>query len=105
WRNVLAGDVFVRHLGKTSFGKSTVARIQAALEVVKARYPKYLADVDDYIAKDQPKSLRRRLDVARLRRGNGERSVLFCLHGLDGGTLTHARELARLLAREGVGTL
>jgi GT2 family glycosyltransferase len=105
FRNLLAGEVFVRHLGRTSFGASTDARIAAALDLLRQRYPRYLAEVDDFLAEDPPKTMRRRLDAARLKRGNGERSVVFCLHGLEGGTVTHVRELVRLLAREGVGAL
>jgi O-antigen biosynthesis protein len=104
WRNVLAGNVFVRHLGGISFRDSTNQRIRKALQIVNDRYPHYGEDVQRYLKHDPPKPLRRNIDIARLRRAAGEHSVLFVVHRLDGGTLRHVNELSRLLVKEGVGT-
>jgi GT2 family glycosyltransferase len=104
WRNVLAGDIFVRHLGATSFGKSS-ERVRRALRVLNERHPRYEENVNKYIRHDPLKSLRRNIDVARLRRATGGRCVLFVVHNLGGGTLRYVRELSRLLAKEGMGTL
>jgi GT2 family glycosyltransferase/glycosyltransferase involved in cell wall biosynthesis len=105
WRNVLAGDVFVRHLGRVSFLDTTDDRIRQALEIIQARYPGYLATIAAYVKNDPPKKLRRNLDIARLRDLTGPRSFLFVLHNLGGGTLRHVHELSDLLRAEGIGSL
>lgn len=105
WRNVLAGDVFVRHLGRVSFVDSTDQRIHDALKIIKARYPHYLPAVGVYVKSDPPKQLRRNLDIARLRRLAGSRPLLFVLHNLGGGTLKHVHDLSDRLATEGIGVL
>jgi GT2 family glycosyltransferase len=104
WRNVLAGDVFVRHLGRVSFD-STNARIRQALEILNVRHPNYLRDVAKFISYDPAQPLRSNLDAVRLRRAAGGRPFLFVLHDLDGGTRRHVLEVAALLAEEGIGSL
>jgi GT2 family glycosyltransferase/glycosyltransferase involved in cell wall biosynthesis len=104
WRNVLAADTFVRHLGGTSFINSP-ERVRQALKIVNDRYPHYGKDIDNYLRRDPLKPLRRNIDIARLRRAAGGRCVLFVVHNLGGGTLRYVLELARLLAKEGTGAL
>lgn len=104
WRNVLAGDVFVRHIGRVSFLGSTDARVRHALEILNARHPTYLKDVARFIRNDPPRRLRRNLDSARLRWASGKRSILFVLHDLEGGTPKHVLELTALLARQGISS-
>jgi O-antigen biosynthesis protein len=105
WRNVLAGDVFVRHLGRVSFLDSTEYRVKQGLKLIESRFPSYLADIAAYIRSDPPKALRRNIDAARLRRFTGDRVILFTLHNLGGGTAKHVREISKLLEREDVGAL
>ena len=105
WRNVLAGDVFVRHFGSTSYTNSS-ERIKKGLQVVNLRYPKYAKEVHKFIREDPIKPLRRNIDILRLRRTHGaQRCVLFVIHNLGGGTLRYVQELSRLLAKEGMGAL
>lgn len=103
WRNVLAGDVFVRHFGRVSFLDSTETRVRQALEIVDSRYPHYRKDVHKFIQTDPPRALRRNIDVARLRRVGRAHSVLFVTHDLEGGTPRHVEELIKHLDREGIG--
>jgi GT2 family glycosyltransferase len=103
WRNVLSGDVFVRHFGRVSFLESTEARVRQALEIVDSRYPHYRKDVQKFIQTDPPRALRRNLDVARLRRVGRAHSVLFVTHDLEGGTPRHVEEMIKHLEREGIG--
>lgn len=105
WRNVLAGDVFVRHLGRVSFVDTTDQRIHEALKIIDARYPHYLPAVGAYVKSDPPRELRRNLDIARLHRLAGSRPVLFVLHNLGGGTEKHVRDLSDRLVAEGIGVL
>ena len=106
WRNVLAGDVYVRHIGRVSFLDSASEHGRLALQTLQAKYPSYLEKISTYIESDPPKRLRQNLDLARIRRATGsERSFLFVLHGLGGGTLKHAEQMADRLSAEGIGVM
>jgi len=103
WRNVLAADVFVRHIGRVSFGSATHELATKGLAALEQRYPGFTANETNYVETDPLRSLRRNIDVVRLRRAAGERAVLHVLHFPFGGTMKHVLELARLLAQEGIG--
>lgn len=105
WKNYLAGDIFVRHVGGTSFGESKESRIESALKIIDRLHPDYLPEVARFSSEDRPGELRRRLDVARIRRAIGHRSVAMVVHAMGGGTEQHFQELRRLAASEDVGTL
>lgn len=100
YRNILAGDVFVRHLGSVSFLDSAEARVARALQIIDARYPHYRSEVDRFVRHDSPRQIRRRLDVARLRHGRSK-SVMMVFHDLGGGTERHVLDLAHRLHLEG----
>jgi O-antigen biosynthesis protein len=55
WRNVLAGDVFVRHLGRVSFLDSSGELSRKAMRIMKRRHPQYIADIHAYLKNDPPK--------------------------------------------------
>ncbi len=103
-RNLIAGDVFVRHLGQTSFGDERAERVAAAMRVIERRHPGYARAVERFIAADPVAPLRRAIDVERLRRlrrlhARGRRNVLIVTHSLGGGTRQHVEEeIARLTA-------
>lgn len=101
WRNVAAGNVFVRHHGGTSFGAEKQSLITRAIETIAERHPLYLASVEEFIRNDPIAPARRALDAARLRCRAGSGALLFVLHGLGGGTEQHARELASLIEDAG----
>jgi O-antigen biosynthesis protein len=103
WRNVLAGDVFVRHLGRVSFLTASGDLGREALRIMKRRHPQYLEDIQTCLKTDPPRVLRRNLDLARLRRASARRSFLFVSHNLDGGTGRHVRDLTRRLSQHGIG--
>lgn len=103
WRNVLAGDVFVRHLGRVSFLTASGDLGREALRIMNRRHPQYIDDIHAYLKNDPPRMLRRNLDLARLDRANGKRSFLFVSHNLDGGTDRHVRDLAQQLSQQGIG--
>ncbi|MHA1529658.1 MAG: glycosyltransferase [Alphaproteobacteria bacterium] len=100
WRNLIAGDVFVRHLGQTSFGDERAGRVAAAMRVVERRHPGYGRAVARFIAADPVAPLRRAIDLERLRsRLRRRRNVLIVTHSLGGGTRQHVgEEIARLTA-------
>ena len=99
-RNLIAGDVFVRHLGQISFGDERAERVAAATRVIERRHPGYARAVARFIAADPVAPLRRAIDVERLRRqARGRRNVLIVTHSLGGGTQQHVEEeIARLTA-------
>jgi GT2 family glycosyltransferase/glycosyltransferase involved in cell wall biosynthesis len=103
YKHLLAGDVFVRHAGGVSFSERKLKAIQNAMRVMEQRHPGYQAAISAYIALDNAKILRRRLDVARLRAGaTGLRAFLYVLHTWGGGTERHARDMAGWLREEDV---
>ncbi len=73
FRNVLAGDVFVRHVGEISFGASGAERRERAQAMVDSLYPEFQQQLAAFIPADPPRMLRRRADLQRLR---GHRDAL-----------------------------
>lgn len=73
FRNVLAGDVFVRHVGEISFGGAGADRRVRAQAMVDSLYPEFQQQLAAFIPADPPRLLRRRADLQRLR---GHRDAL-----------------------------
>jgi GT2 family glycosyltransferase len=67
FRNVLAGDVFVLHVGEVSFKGAGAERRQKAQATVDALYPEFQERLAEFIPSDPPRNLRRRADLQRLR--------------------------------------
>ena len=67
FRNVLAGDVFVLHVGEVSFKGSGSERRQQAQAMVDGLYPEFQEQLAEFIPADPPRVLRRRADLQRLR--------------------------------------
>ena len=104
WRNVIAGDVFVRHWGAASFQGEKAKRVDAAMRVLSRRYPSYQKDVADFIRRDPLREIRRRIDIMRLTRLRKEtKNVLIVCHSRGGGTERHVQEDIRRLVGEGCG--
>ena len=75
FRNVLAGDVFVRHVGEVSFGGTGAERRLKAQATVDALYPEFQRRLASFLPADPPRMLRRRADLERLRRAPGEMRI------------------------------
>ncbi|WP_198036715.1 glycosyltransferase [Halomonas sp. GT] len=103
WKNIIATDVFVRHLGGASFLGEKGKRITNALQVLSKRYPDYQKQVDDFIKSDPLKKYRMRLDVARLSTFTQEHNILMVCHNRGGGAERHLREDAAKAMQEGKG--
>jgi hypothetical protein len=67
FRHVLAGDVFVRHVGEVSFRGSGAQRRLEAQAIVDALYPEFQQRLAQFIPADPTRMLRRRADLQRLR--------------------------------------
>lgn len=103
WRNLLAGDVFVRHFGAASFQGERARRVKQALEVLDKQHPRYQRDVRRFIRADPLRALRARLDFARLERGRKDRNALVVTHARGGGTERHVQEDTARLRAAGFG--
>ena len=68
FRNVIAADVFVRHVGEVSFQGAGAERRQKAQATVDALYPEFQRMLKEFIPADPLRGLRRRADLQRLRR-------------------------------------
>jgi len=76
FRNVAAGDVFVRHVGEVSFGSTGTSRRAAAQETVDRLYPEFQQRLRAFLPADPLRALRRRADLHRLRRFPGQLRAL-----------------------------
>ena len=65
FRHLVAGDVFVRHVGEVSFGNAGSDRRAKAQAIVDELYPEFQPRVREFIARDPLAGLRRRVDLAR----------------------------------------
>ena len=101
WRDVIATDVFVHHLGSASFLGEKGARVANALSVIQKRYPDYERDVHTYIKRDPLRLHRARIDAERLKRLKRDRNILIVSHARGGGTEQHIQERTQRLEAEG----
>lgn len=103
WHNVIACDVYVRHVGSVSFKSEAAERTARAIRVMNKLHPGYESDVSRYIAEDPTWVYRARLDLARLKRLRAGRNVLLVCHNRGGGTERHLLEQSRELLAQGAG--
>jgi GT2 family glycosyltransferase/glycosyltransferase involved in cell wall biosynthesis len=103
WRNIVAADIYVRHLGATSFRGERAMRVQAALKTLDKKYPCYRKDVNDFVQRDPLKENRSHLDAARLRRMSREKNVLLVCHSRGGGSERRVQEDIARLTQQGYG--
>nr|WP_246206223.1 glycosyltransferase [Propylenella binzhouense] len=101
WSDVIACDVFVRHLGGTSFRGERQERVERALKILDRKYPHYRPAVHEFIARDPLRQARAQVDTARLRRLRGDRNVVILSHTRGGGTEQNVQQQAGTLAATG----
>ena len=91
FRNLLALDVFVAHVGEVSFAEVSKPGKMIAEAVIRERYPDYPARVSDFCMRDPALPYRLRITFARWRAARCTvRAVLS--HDLGGGTERHIQE-------------
>ena len=93
WRNVLADDAFVVHVGGRSFAGQKAELSPRNTTILLERHPHYTAMVEQYIKLDPLAPLREAAQSERLRLTSGARGVLHVIHDHGGGTETHVRAL------------
>ncbi|MGB0748026.1 MAG: glycosyltransferase [Magnetospiraceae bacterium] len=104
WRNLLIGDVFVRHTGETSFAETAVANRQVGAAALLAKHPDYDAKVALYIQADPAAEMRQRIDAARLARHVGGTGVVLAIsHDWGGGIARYLSDAKEALKAEGLG--
>ncbi len=94
WKNKLACDVFVYHVGSVSFDAVTT-RQKAAMGAVIARYPSYPELVRRHVEADPAFAFRIAVTAKRIRE-SGKRVFLSVVHALGGGVAEHVGQLAGL---------
>lgn len=124
WRNVLAADVFVFHVGSVSFGEERLLLKEGAMESLLDSHPDYLERLGAFSASDPVRPLRDAIDLARMATSTAERqqvrreriesvsrtatklTQLHLTHSWDGGTnrwisdfCKHDRERRNLVFR------
>lgn len=102
YRNLVTPNIFVRHEGGVSFGKSKSARIARAIAVVERLHPGYQERVFEFIRHDPLASIRKSLDIGLLNTVYPQGAELIVTHNLGGGTERAVREHANALADQGI---
>ena len=100
FRNLLAMDVFVEHVGEVSFADDSKPGKLLAQKIIDARYPDYAARVSRFCTMDPGFSGRVRLTLALWRLRKSEVTLLLT-HGWGGGTERAVREVASGIADRG----
>ena len=104
WRNLLAGDVFVRHTGGVSFADTALKARSEGMRVLTGRYPRYTDEIRNFVKRNPAAHLRRRADAARVA-GRHKRNILFVSHTWGGGVDRHMRDLAAICETAGIGAV
>ena len=103
--NLIAGNIFVRHVGSVSFGKRRQQLSKAGLKALLTKHPDYNQLVQQFIARDPMAPLRRNLDLARIKERSGKAPMLLITHTWGGGIETHAHDMASRLMSAGYTVL
>lgn len=103
WRNIIASDIYVRHVGSASFQGEKAMRVQAALKTLDKKYPRYRKDIDIFLKQDPLKEGRCRLDTVRLQRMCREQNILLVCHSRGGGSERRMQEDIINLNQQGYG--
>ncbi len=95
WRHILAGDVFVFHVGEVSFSEGSKAGKDHAWTTLTRLYPEYAPSIARFVERDPVEPLRAAA-TSVLHKTSGLPVVLHILHRIGGGTARHVYDIARL---------
>ena len=93
WRNVLADNAYVVHVGGRSFAGQKSELSPRNTAILLERHPHYTRMVEDYIKADPLAPLREAAQTELLLSKSDARGVLHVIHDHGGGTETHVRAL------------
>jgi GT2 family glycosyltransferase len=98
WKNMAATDVVVRHTGEVSFALDAAAQQKSSYISLLKKHPRYEAQVKRFVSRDPLKTVRQRLDLARLSFAlNRDRVLLLISHNQGGGIETHLAQLGEMI--------
>lgn len=101
YRHFPAPDVYVAHIGSTSFGSSRKALMGRNLEILNALHPGYDAKVAEFIESDPLRDFRRQMDLSRIDDLREERSsILLIQHDAGGGVGRVVRQRAEMFEKQ-----
>lgn len=99
--NLLAQDIVVYHSGGASFDNTFAKNMVEIEERLLGKHPDYTTQILAYVKADPAREARIRLDLYRLARRLGPKTVVLLTHNRMGGIVTHLRDLADRLTEEG----
>ncbi|MDF7673415.1 glycosyltransferase [Acetobacteraceae bacterium ESL0709] len=103
FRHLAAVNVYVRHKGGNSFGKSRLALIERNLKILNALHPGYDLLVAEFMRRDPLFMIRRRLDLMCLmQKARKKGAVLLIEHNYGGGVARTVQQRAEAYEREGL---
>lgn len=97
YRNSILADTYVRHYGSTSFGADKKELVKSATIAITKKHPAYSSDVAEYIALDQLKDLRAKIDIERIKLSRNGKLICLLSHTWEGGTERHVQDLKECL--------
>ena len=98
YRNVLLDDTYVAHVGNRSFDARKAALVERNSQILVSRYPDYPRIVQEFIARDRPRSTRLfARSIERILRSPDRPGILHILHGRGGGTEHHVEHLVEAI--------
>ncbi len=101
FRNVLAEDVFVYHVGEVSFGAPARNQIAPGQKALIIKHPDYPDKIRQHLSADATEAGRIRLDLARLAADAGKAPVVLVYHAMTGGVIKHILDQEEALREKG----
>lgn len=101
YKNLIAGDVFVFHVGSVSFSAIKDANFNAGIAALVGKHPNFLELGRKHMASDPGRKGRRNLDLERLV-DDFDDGVVFVTHRWHGGIDTYIGEQTAALQAKGV---
>lgn len=105
FRNVLAEDIFVYHVGEVSLAEFVSEEYGRAQRALIAKHPGYPQLIKQHLIADESLYGRIRLDLFRLAKAYASKAVIFVTHALSGGVLTHTAHMEKRLREDGIAVI
>lgn len=104
YRDLIAGNIFVRHLGGVSFQDEKQELVRRNLATLNSRYPDYQRHVMEFVQSDPVRPLREQVDLERLRRLRKHKNILVISHyNRTGGSEQAVQKEMQLIKDAGHG--
>lgn len=104
YKNVIATDIFVFHVGSVSFSQTKDANFSAGQKALDTKHPNYTSLTRRHVNADPTRYSRMRLDMARLVNAL-QKPVIFITHAWGGGIDTYLDAKRKVLDEQGVAYL